>query len=97
MTPEGLVKRDIKVFLNALRDAGLLWYFMPVPNGYGIRGIPDFIGCYQGRFFAIEAKSATGAATPWQEACARKIMLAGGLWLLARNVEDIRHVFQRTT
>ncbi len=30
---------------------------MPPSNGYNVSGIPDFIGCYKGKFFAIEAKS----------------------------------------
>ena len=91
MTPEALVKKDIKVFLNGIEG---LWFFMPVPTGYGVRGIPDFVACYRGRFFAIEAKSAIGKVSPWQERIQREITLAGGLWLLVRNVEEIKHVFQ---
>ena len=91
MTPEALVKKDIKVFLNGIEG---LWFFMPVPTGYGVRGIPDFVGCYRGRFFAIEAKSTIGKVSPWQERIQREITLAGGLWLLVRNVEEIKHVFQ---
>lgn len=33
------------------------WYFMPVSLGMGTMGIPDFIGCYKGKFFSIETKS----------------------------------------
>lgn len=91
MTPEALIKKDLKVFLTNVPE---LWFFMPVPGGYGVRGIPDFIGCYRGRFFAIEAKSDIGKLSPWQERIRDKITLAGGVWLLARRVEDIERVFQ---
>jgi len=90
MTPEALVKKDIKVFLSSIEG---LWFFMPVPTGFGVRGIPDFIGCWRGRFFGIEAKSSEGKPTAWQEAIGRKITLAGGLWLVVRNVDEIKHVF----
>ena len=91
MTPEGKVKAAIKAFLN---DVPQCWFYMPVPNGYGVRGIPDFMGCYKGRFFVIEAKSDVGKLTPWQERIRDKITMAGGLWILARDVEAISNVFQ---
>ena len=92
MTPEGIVKRDIKAHLSGIDSC---WFFMPVPTGFGVRGIPDFVGCYRGRFFAIEAKRpAGGKLTPWQEKIATAIQRAGGLWFLATSVEDIRYVFQ---
>ena len=91
MTPEGVVKRDIKAYLKTIDR---LWFFMPVPTGYGVRGLPDFVGCYRGRFFAIEAKSGTGTVSPWQHKMAENITMAGGVWLLVRDVEQIKHVFQ---
>jgi hypothetical protein len=91
MTPEAKVKQEIKAHLAGVEG---LWFFMPVPTGYGMRGIPDFVGCYRGRFFAIEAKSDIGKLSPWQERVRDKITLAGGLWLLARSAGDVTHVFQ---
>ncbi|MDE2344006.1 MAG: VRR-NUC domain-containing protein, partial [Betaproteobacteria bacterium] len=76
MTPEAKVKAAIRKVLDAL--APDLWYFMPAMNGYGKRGVPDFVGCYHGKFFAIEAKSVTGAVTPWQERTLHDIVEAGG-------------------
>jgi len=92
VTPEGIVKRDIKAHLADVENC---WFFMPVHMGYGIRGIPDFVGCYRGKFFAIECKRPKGGVVkPWQERIRQQIMLAGGLWMLATSVEEIKDVFQ---
>lgn len=53
MTPEGRVKADVKKILKA-RD---IWHFMPMQNGFGVVGIPDFICCWRGQFLAIETKA----------------------------------------
>lgn len=53
MTPEGRVKAQVKQWL---KDRGI-WYYMPVQNGMGVTGIPDFICCWKGRFIGIETKA----------------------------------------
>ena len=53
-TPEGKVKDAVKTILNETPNC---WYFMPVQNGMGQAGIPDFICCVRGKFLAIETKS----------------------------------------
>lgn len=55
MKNEGDVKKAVKKILHDYLEAGL-WYFMPPANGYGRSGIPDFVGCVKGKFFAIETK-----------------------------------------
>lgn len=62
MTPEGQVKRAIKKFLEQMGA----WYHMSVMNGMG-KPTLDFICCYRGRFFAIEAKRPGGKVTVRQE------------------------------
>jgi hypothetical protein len=52
-TPEGKTKVKVKALLS--RYPGLYTYW-PVPSGFG-RTTLDCIGCYRGRFFAIEAKA----------------------------------------
>ena len=34
-----------------------MWVYMPVGNGMGVAGIPDFICCWKGWFLAIECKA----------------------------------------
>jgi hypothetical protein len=86
MTPEGKVKAEIK---KVLAEYGC-WYFMPAMNGYGRSGIPDFIGCYKGVFFAVEAKSANGKLTPNQEREVAAMLAAGGRVVVARSAEAVR-------
>ena len=53
--------------------------------GLGL-GSADLVGCYKGRFIAIEVKATTGqsdAQVCWQRAVER----AGGLYVLAYDVE----------
>ena len=52
-TPEGIVKKEIIKWLKARG----IWYYMPIQNGLGVVGIPDFICCWNGKFLAIEAKA----------------------------------------
>lgn len=91
MTPEGKIKNDVKYFLSSLPDC---WYFMPVSMGYGRRGIPDFIGCWRGKFFAIETKAPNGKSHPWQEREQKAIREAGGVAFRARTMEEIYAVFR---
>lgn len=55
MTPEGRVKANVKKILDKYKKQ--VWYFMPVSGGMGQHGIPDFICCVSGMFFAIECKA----------------------------------------
>ena len=89
MTPEAKVKADIKRVL-AEYDC---WYFMPSMNGYGRSGIPDFIGCYQGVFFAIEAKAKNGKVTPNQARELQALIDHGAQVTVATSGESVRTLF----
>lgn len=88
MTPEGKVKKEIKEYLDSL--GAQCWYYMPVPMGYGKRGVPDFIICYKGFFLAPETKRAGGKSQPWQEDQQQKIRAAGGQALRVESVEIVK-------
>lgn len=86
-TPETKVKTDIKRWLV---DRSI-WYFMPVSNGMGKMGIPDFICCWNGKFLAIEAKAPgkRGNTTEMQKRQLDAIAKANGLALVVDDVKQL--------
>ena len=88
MTPEGRVKADIK---KVLREYGVWWY-MPVQNGMGRVGIPDFICCLGGEFLAIEAKAygKANTLTPNQVSIMNEIVTSGGTHLVIDDVDHLK-------
>lgn len=74
MTPEAKVKKRV---VDQLKLLGA-YYFYPVTGGYGSSGVPDIIGCYNGRFFAIECKAGTNKPTALQQKNIDAIRKSGG-------------------
>jgi hypothetical protein len=76
MTPEGKVKAAVKRVLTARQ----IWFYMPVQNGMGRVGIPDFVCCWKGRFLAIETKAPgkKNDTTENQKRVLGEILTAGG-------------------
>jgi hypothetical protein len=91
VTPEGKVKADVKKFLKSIG----CWYFLPVSNGMGQVGIPDFICCFQGRFVAIETKAPgkLSNTTANQDRVISEIKLAGGSAVVVDNVGQVKAYF----
>lgn len=92
--PEGRVKQAVK---KHLKDRGV-WFYMPVQNGMGRVGIPDFICCFEGKFYAIETKAPgkRGNTTPNQDNELMGIRCAGGLAIVVDDVEQLAKVFTHT-
>ena len=91
-TPEWKVKKAVRLLLDRLG----VYHFMPPANGFGRAGIPDIIGCMDGRFIAIECKAGKGQLTELQKRELEKIMHADGLTFVARedNLEEIKAKLQ---
>lgn len=89
-TPEGRVKDKIK---RLLKHYGA-WYYMPVSIGMGQHGIPDFVCCYNGKLFGIEAKAEGKKPTVLQLKQKSLIEAAGGAWFLVDNDESLMGVEQ---
>lgn len=77
-TPEGEVKKSVKKVLANSKRFGYIHSWWPVPAGYGENHL-DCIGCYRGRYFAIETKRPGKTLTVPQAECGREIIAAGGV------------------
>ena len=91
-TPEGKVKADIKKFLMRVGA----WFCMPATGGFGKSGVPDFLVCWKGRFFGIEAKAPgkSGNTTPAQDQQLKEIEEAGGHSLVCDDVSALVLYFE---
>jgi Holliday junction resolvase len=87
MTPEAKVKRRVVAQLKTLGA----YYFYPVTGGYGSSGVPDIVGCYNGKFFAIECKAGRNTPTPLQQKNLSDITAQGGAVLVVNedNLEGV--------
>ena len=92
LTPEGRVKARLKKHLDAMG----IYNFSPVQNGMGRAGIPDIIGCYEGRFVAFECKAGKGKTTALQDRELAAIQTAKGLAFVINehNVDNIKELLQ---
>ena len=102
MTPEGRVKNNVKLWL---KERGI-WYFLPVSNGMGRVGIPDFICCVPvtitaamvgqtvGLFAGIETKAPgkIDSTTVNQDRELKGIRAANGVAIVSDELGMVSHV-----
>ena len=86
-TPESKVKKKVADVLKTLGA----YFFYPATGGYGKSGVPDIVGCYEGKFFGIECKAGKNTPTALQEMNLREISTAGGIALVV-NEENVKMV-----
>lgn len=91
-TPERKVKTRVT---NVLKEYGA-YYFYPVTNGFGRSGVPDIIGCYKGKFFAIECKAGNNKPTALQLQEMIAINDAGGRAIVVNedNIDDVTKLLE---
>ena len=108
MTPEAKVKSDVQRYLHekgfiragsapkSWPDPVQGWYFMPSQNGRGVTGIPDFVGCYKGRFFSVETKAPgkRNNTNANQDQRIKEIQRADGVALVVDDVEQLKEVLE---
>lgn len=94
-TPEGRVKSLVREILD---NTPFCWYFMPVQNGMGQSGIPDFICCVRGKLLGIETKSkySSRKLTALQAKQIRLINEAQGVALMVNedNLDELKQILQ---
>jgi hypothetical protein len=96
-TPEGKVKAAVKKMLTDSQRWGSIYQFWPVQTGYGEATL-DCLGCYLGKFFAIETKAPGKKPTARQklsiramgDAGARVFVIDGDLGELERWLSYVR-------
>lgn len=86
MTPEGKVKADYRAWL---RKCGI-FYYSPVPFGYGKDHIDDFV-CHRGYFLALEAKrpDTRPGPTERQENTLKSVFQNGGHAAVVYSLADV--------
>ena len=80
-TPEKKVKRKVAEQLASLGA----YYFFPATGGFGSSGVPDIVGCLNGKFFAIECKAKGGKVTRLQQSHIDEIKLRGGFAIVVNE------------
>ena len=90
MTPEKKVKTKV---VAILKEVGA-YYFYPVTGGYCVSGVPDIVGCYNGKFFAVECKAGKGKTTALQDKNIAQIKACGGQAIVINeeNIEEVRRL-----
>lgn len=93
MNPETKLVAKI---LKRLRQQGGWW--LKVHGGATqLTGVPDILGCYRGRFVAIEVKLPVPgriAASPRQRLILKRISQAGGFAIIATTPQDALKVLE---
>jgi Holliday junction resolvase len=86
-TPEAKVKAAV---VKILKQYGA-YYFFPTTGGYGRSGVPDIVGSYRGKFFAIECKAGKNLPTPLQLNEIRAINGSGAVAIVVNedNLDDV--------
>lgn len=92
--PEAKLKERVQSRLKKLDNC---WFFKTDEGA--VRGIPDIIGCIEGRFFAMELKHKRAKADKRRESLQkltlRHIRMAGGLGYFKVDEENFKDVIAR--
>lgn len=87
MQNENKVQKDIQDYLSSINA-----YRFKVHGDIFMRaGIPDIICCLKGRFIGIEVKDGDNKPSSLQIAHGRQIKKAGGLFLVAYSVQEVKN------
>jgi hypothetical protein len=85
MTPEGRNKSSVRKLLARYRGMYSYW---PVPGGFG-RATVDVLGCYRGRFFAIEVKAPGKKPTLRQTQALSEMQAAMGMTFVIDDADAV--------
>ncbi len=86
------LEKAIKKYLEQLPGCWFVKTFASKKAGRW--GLPDFIVCYRGLFYAFEAKTYDDELSPLQAKEIAAIAEAGGLPAIVRSVADVRRILE---
>lgn len=86
------IENSIKKYIT---DLGGLCYKIHGGDLYQETGIPDLLCCWGGLFFGIEVKDPAGKPSAIQLAQGARIKKAGGHFLIAKSVQDVKDYVER--
>ena len=61
---------------------------------HSIKGVPDILGCYRGRFIGIEVKTPKGTQSKPQKTFETLLGDAQGIYILADDLDDVLTVIK---
>lgn len=77
-----------------INNTGVLRDKTDRPVRFGLPGSSDIIAIIQGRFVGIEAKVGADRQRKNQSNFAQAVRRAGGVYILARSVDDVRNTLK---
>lgn len=92
-------EREEKEIENSIKEyiksCGGLCYKIHGGDLYQESGIPDLLCCWGGLFFGIEVKDPEGEPSALQLAQGVRIKKAGGHFLVAKSVQDVKDYIEK--
>lgn len=85
----GITEKHIESKIRDYLKSEGVWFKKIHGGPYQEPGIPDIIGCCNGRFFAFEVKRQGGKATPKQALEIREIIKSGGSAVVVTSLEEV--------
>jgi len=86
---ESKIQRQIIEYLDTVPC-----YFFKVLTA-NVRGVPDIIACWKGRFIGLEVKSTLNKTTAIQRYNLSSIEAAGGKAAVVRSVDDVKRILDK--
>lgn len=75
-----------------IKGIGGWWLNFHGGSVYMPRGIPDIIGCFKGRFVALEVKRPDEQPTKIQEKTLELLQAAGAVTGVVHNVDEVKEI-----
>lgn len=91
MGAEKNLTRRVRAWIDA--QAGV-WSMKVAGGPLQRRGIPDILGCRNGRMFAIELKAPKGKTSAIQDVELQRLREAGAHTCVARTLDEVKFFFE---